>query len=193
MTKILDLEQSVIALKNDERMIGFAGFMAPRKEDGPGREGVLKISSFCRPEGSGFLTLTFIVDTENDQPAKTWLIELFERITQDSLRPHLGREMETLVSVPLDYLMDAEAYFFSELNVYFRSLSGRERELVTKKLLPALKVVLECTFEPVEWLDQEPPSVSKAPVPRAPHAPLRQEEKKVSGIRAIKEFLRKYL
>ena len=162
MTKEFDPRKSYLAVKANEKMIAYVGFVIQLEEEGKSKEGVVKISSLHRPYGGGYLTLTFIVDKGQDASLKAQLTKLCNNITQDSLRPQLGREFERMVKVDLDMLEETRGWYVEEINVYFRTIAEREKVLVEEKLLPALESILPCKFEPVEWWPEgrktEPPS-----------------------------------
>ena len=91
MTQEFDPRKSYLAVKANEKMIAYAGFVVVFDEGDKRKEGVVKISSFHRPYGGGYLTLTFIVDKGQDDELKTQLEQLCNKITEDSLRPMMGR------------------------------------------------------------------------------------------------------
>ena len=145
-------------------MIAYVGFAIVFEEIGKNKEGVVKISSFHRPYGGGYLTLTFIVDKGQDDALKAQLEKSFSRITETSLKPLLGRDFERMVKVDLDMLDETKGWHIEEINVYFRTIVEREKVLVEEKLLPALACILPCSFEAVEWWPEgrraEPPAGS---------------------------------
>ena len=97
MTREFDPKKSYLTLKAHEKMIAYASFRFQYDGQDKGREGVLKISAFHRAYGGGQLTLTFIVDTEGNKALRHRLDELFENITANSVRPHLGASFEKIV------------------------------------------------------------------------------------------------
>ncbi len=148
MGEIHDLKQSVLSLKADEKMIGFVGF----EVDGDRiSEGILKISGFFRDDDSGYLTLTFVVDTKDEPGDRDRLRQAFAALEQGSLRRHLGDNLEMLMAVPLDSLSAGRDWFIGEWNVYFRKLRGGEQDLIQRQLLPALRRILPFTFAPIQW------------------------------------------
>ncbi len=161
MTQEFDPRKSYLAVKANEKMIAYVGFVIQLEEDGKSKEGIVKISSLHRPYGGGYLTLTFIVDKGQDDALKTQLEMLSDKITEDSLRQQLGKEFERMVKVDLDMLEETKGWYLEEINVYFHTIAGREKVLVEEKLLPALECILPCKFEPVEWWPEgrktEPP------------------------------------
>ena len=161
MTQEFDPRKSYLAVKANEKMIAYVGFVIQLEENGKSKEGVVKISSLHRPYGGGYLTLTFMVDKGQDDTLKPQLEMLGDKITEDALRPQLGREFERLVRVDLNMLEETKGWYIEEVNVYFRTIAEREKVLVEEKLLPALECILPCKFEPVEWWPEarntEPP------------------------------------
>lgn len=148
---VLDLKKSVVSLKADERMIAFVGFVVRLDEQAGEREGVLKISAFYRADGSGYLTLTFIVDTQEDASVKLRLQNIFSHLTENALRSRLGSTLEMMVKVPLASMSDIPDWYLDECSIYLKVLKGRERILVHKDLLPAMSSVLPCSFSDVQW------------------------------------------
>jgi len=161
MTEEFDPRKSYMAVKANEKMVAYAGFLVVIEDDDREKEGVVKISSFHRPYGGGYLTLTFIFDKGQDDTVKTQFEKLFSKITEDSLRPLLGKDFERIVKVDLDMFDEAKGWYLEEINVYFRTIAEREKVLIEEKLLPALECILPCKFETVEWWPEgrrtEPP------------------------------------
>ena len=73
MTQEFDPKTSYLAVKAHEKMIAYVGFDVQIEDDEGHKEGIIKISSFQRPYGGGKLTLTFIVDTKENQEMKNYL------------------------------------------------------------------------------------------------------------------------
>jgi len=162
MTQEFDPRKSYLAVKANEKMIAYVGFVFQPEEDGKRKEGVVKISSLHRPYGGGYLTLTFMVDKGPQDASENELKIICDNITEASLKLQLGAEFERMVRVDLDMLEETKGWYVEEINIYFRTLAEREKVLVEEKLLPALECILPCTFEPVEWWPEgrktEPPS-----------------------------------
>ena len=155
MTREFDSRKSYLTVKANEKMIAFVGFVMQLEESGDRKEGVVKISSFHRPYGGGYLTLTFIVDKGRDQGLVNQLSHACKGLTEASLRPYLGREFEKMVKVSLNSLEEVKGWYIEEINVHFRSVEGREKILIEEKLIPALEDILPCTFDTVEWWPAE--------------------------------------
>ena len=151
MTQEFDARKSYLAVKASERMVAFVGFVIPLEEDGKTKEGVVKISSFHRPYGGGHLTLTFIVDRGPDEVLIDRYQGLCENLTEDTLGPLLEKGFERMVKVDLDSLERSKGWYIEEINVYFRTVEGREKFLIEDQLFPAIEKLLPCKFDAVEW------------------------------------------
>ena len=151
MTREFDPKKSYLAVKANEKMIAYVGFNIHLEASGQSKEGIVKISSFQRAYGGGYLTLTFIVDKGQDETLIEQLEILGANLTEDALKPLLGKEFERMVKVDLDLLEELKGWYVEEINVYFRSIAGREKTLVESILLPALEKILPCKFDAVEW------------------------------------------
>ena len=151
MTREFDPKKSYLAVKANEKMIAYVGFVISLEENDDRKEGVVKISSFERGYGGGYLTLTFIVDRGQDQTLFEQLAQMCARLTDDALKPLLGQDFERLVKVDLDFLEEIKGWYVEEINVYFRSIAGREKTLVESIMIPALEKILPCKFDAVEW------------------------------------------
>ncbi len=106
-----------------------SALITPLEENGKTKEGVVKISSFHRPYGGGYLTLTFIVDRGKDEALLDKHQRLCENLTEDALRPLLEKGFEKMVKVDLDSLERSEGWYIEEINVYFRTLEGPGKDL----------------------------------------------------------------
>ena len=157
MTQEFDPKKSYLAVKAHEKMIAYVGFQVRLGEKGVKKEGVIKISSFQRPYGGGYITLTFIVDTEDDPELKDHLKQIFNRLRQDSLEPSLGKNMQKLVTVSLDSLEEIPEWYIEELSIHFSSFGERLDVLIEERLLPALESNLSFSFDPVQWWPADRP------------------------------------
>jgi hypothetical protein len=164
MENVYDLSKITRSLKTGENVIAFTSFTIDQANQ-PSKEGVLKISSFYRPDWSGYLTLTFIMDTDADLRFQDDLTRHFADITEKTLRPHFKGQFETVFRCPMDALSKSPAWYFEEINIYFKSIKGRERGVIEQQLIPALEKLLPFHFGPLEWWDQQTP---KLKIPQAP-------------------------
>jgi hypothetical protein len=151
MTQEFNPRKSYLALKANENMIAFVGFVFDLEKRGETKEGVVKLSSFHRPYGGGYLTLTFIVDKGQDKALVRQLERLCDNLTENAIRPLLGKEFERLVKVDLDSLEETKGWYLEEINVHFSVMEGREKVLIEERLFPALERILPCKFDPVDW------------------------------------------
>jgi hypothetical protein len=155
MSEVLDLKKSVLDLKADEQMIAFAGFSVRAPDQSAGAQGVLKVAAFSRKDGSGYLTLTFVVDTREDEVFRSHLAELFNGLTEKALMGYRGPELKMMVAIPLGALAHIPDWYLEEYSLYFRKLRGREKRLLQDLLLPAFSSILGLSFDATEWLLDE--------------------------------------
>jgi hypothetical protein len=161
---IYDLSTITRRLKTDEQVIAFTGFSIDQ-DNQPNKEGVLKISAYARPDRSGYLTLTFIMDSDGDLQIQDDLTRYFSNINENTLRPHFKEAFETIFRCPIDGPSKSPTWYLEEINIYFKVLNGRERRIIEQHLLPSLEKMLPFRFDPVEWWDQqrqEPKPVSSS-------------------------------
>ncbi len=157
MTQEFDPRKSYLAVKAHEKMIAYVAFKVGNGREDPNQEGVIKISSFQRPYGGGYFTLTFIVDTNGDKDLKETLKARFDRLTEASLKPHLGKDMQKIVKVSLDSLEKIPEWYVEEVSVHFSKIDERENVLIEDKLIPALASSLSFAFDPVQWWPADKP------------------------------------
>jgi hypothetical protein len=151
MTQEFDPKKSYLAVKANEKMIAYVGFTIHLEEKGAKKEGIVKIASFQRAYGGGYLTLTFIVDRGQEEKLLKQLEQMYAKLTDDALKSLLGKEFERMVRVDLDLLEDVKGWYVEEINLYFRSIAGQEKVLVEGRMIPALEKILPCKFDAVEW------------------------------------------
>jgi hypothetical protein len=157
MTEEFDPKKSYLSLKAHEKMIAYVGFKIQDEKDGRNQEGVIKISSFKRPYGGGYFTLTFIVDISDDQNLKKKLGQRFDELTEDSLKPFLGKDMEKMVKVSLDSLEKIPEWYIEEVSIHFSKIEERLNVLIEDRLIPALASSLSFSFDPLEWWPADKP------------------------------------
>ena len=155
MADVYDIKQMDIALKAGEGMIAYAGFSIQDAPEAGPRDGILKISAFQRHDGSGYLTLTFLVDTEGNSDVRDILETTFNTVTEAHLRTALGSNLEMLIKNVLHGSVQSEPWCLMEFSIYLKELEGNEQTLLEKKILPCLAPVLGCTFGTLEWWDEE--------------------------------------
>ncbi|MGD9173259.1 MAG: hypothetical protein PVF29_03805 [Desulfobacterales bacterium] len=157
MTREFDPKKSYLAVKAHEKMIAYVGFKVENGQSDPDQEGVIKISTFQRPYGGGYYTLTFIVDTNDDKNLKKTLKARFDNLNEASLKPFLGKEMQKIVKVSLDTLERIPEWYVEEVNVHLSQMDERQNVLIEEKLIPALASSLSFTFDPVQWWPADKP------------------------------------
>ncbi len=154
---VIDLKKQLRELKAHEHLSGFAGFSLDLGLGGPAKEGVLKIAEFVRPDGSGYVTLTFQTEPDDAPKAREALVGLFERFSRFAQAAdaatgaaRFGQGFEYIMVVS-DGLVEGDAWFVVELDVYYKALKGRLRRLIEESVLPGLAAVMPAAFEPVTW------------------------------------------
>lgn len=152
MQETYDVVKSVLSAKSDERMIAFAGFQMRPDSDESSIDGVLKIAAFARSDGSGYLTLTFVLDLDQDSARTERLSVSFHRASQETLQQWLGPDFEMLLEIPLNTFTQSSQFYIEELHLYFRRLAGREHALLEGHILPALSEILSVQFDSMQWL-----------------------------------------
>ena len=154
MEKAYDLMAGIVSTKANEHMIGFAGFHRPETGEREALEGMVKVSAFHRPDGSGYLTLTFIIDRD-----PTVLESGQRRLKlpdQETLRQALGSNFEMAMDLPLSSALAASPFFVEEIDIYFHSLRGQEQFIVENTLFPGLQDLHGLHFEPLQaWKPEE--------------------------------------
>ena len=157
MTQEFDPKKSYLTVKAHEKMIAYVGFKVENGQGDPDQEGVIKISSFKRPYGGGYYTLTFIVDINADKDLKQVLETRFNSLNEASLKPYLGKEMQKIVKVSLDSLEKIPEWYVEEVSVHLSKMDERENVLIEEKLMPALASSLSFSFDPVQWWPADKP------------------------------------
>ncbi|MEA4857259.1 MAG: hypothetical protein AAGU21_07700 [Solidesulfovibrio sp.] len=156
---VIDLKKQLRDLKAHEQLSGFTGFSLDLGLGGAPKDGVLKIAEFVRPDGSGYMTLTFQTDVDPDPASRAALAGVFERFSRFAQAAdaatgaaRFGRGFEYIMVVS-EGLADGDDWFLVELDLYYKNLRGRLRGLVEEAVLPGLAAVLPAGFEPVTWWD----------------------------------------
>jgi len=154
---VIDLKRQLRELKAHEKLAGFTGFGLDLGLGGPRKDGVLKISEFVRPDGSGYITLTFQTDPDVEPEKRAALASIFEGFarfaqaadaTTGAVR--FGQGFEYIMMVA-EGMSDGDPWVLVDLDLYYKNLRGRLRPLLEKTVLPGLASVLPVTFETVNW------------------------------------------
>jgi len=129
-------------------MVGFAGFR--RRGDVTAEEGLLKITQHQRPDGSGYLTLTFVLDAEG-RPHRDRQLALLD---ETGLRSSLGPRFEMVMDLPLRGRAPESSHWIEEFDFFFRPLDPFPVPFVSEVLLPVLEEQLQLEFEALsEWAE----------------------------------------
>lgn len=129
-----------------ESMVGFAGFQMRGNSEDPA--GLMKITQSEREDGSGYLTLTFILDAEGRQLRGRQLAVLDE----GALRLALGPRFEMLMDLPLRGRAPGSSHWIEEIDLFFRPLDPFPIPFASEVLLPVLEQQLNIQFEPLsDW------------------------------------------
>jgi hypothetical protein len=155
MIKPFDEKKSYLSIKAHEGMIAFAGFLIEVIDGEAKKEGILKISSSKKAYGGGYLTLTFIVDTEVLPDVKEHLDRHFANLTASALEPFVGKTLERINKIQLGEVLNVQDWYVEEINVHLTALKGEGKAIVEKSLIPAFEKILPCSFHPVEWWPME--------------------------------------
>jgi hypothetical protein len=102
---------------------------------------VLKIADFLRPDGSGYLTLTFQLRLGPDLAEHRAVAEAFQRLAAFASRPtgSLARPVRQGFDSMLVHgpgLSEGEVWYTAEVDIYYSGLRGRVRELVEGAICP---------------------------------------------------------
>ncbi len=154
---VIDLKRQLKELKAHEKLSGFTGFRLPLGQEGLAKDGVLKIADFVRPDGSGYITLTFQTDPDPEPEKRAELAGVFDRFARFAAAAdaatgaaRFGPGFEYIMQVS-DGLVDGDLWYVVELDIYYKKLAGRVRSLVEEAVLPGLAALLPADFEPVNW------------------------------------------
>lgn len=154
---VIDLKRQLRELKAHEKLAGFTGFRLDLGLGGASKDGVLKIAEFVRPDGSGYITLTFQTDPDPEPDKRAALAAVFDRFSRFAAaaeaavgQARFGRGYQYLM-VMSEGLVDGDIWYVVECDLYYAPLAGRVRELLEASILPGLAAVMPIVFEPVNW------------------------------------------
>lgn len=174
MDEPYDLLGGVLSSKANERMIGFAGFTRTGDTHPSPLEGIVKLAAFLREDGSGYLTLTFVIDR---LPGETGSEPLsLGKPDPDALQNLLGPDFEMLIDIPLSPFTAGSPFYVEEMDLYFSRLRGREKAVIETGIFPAFSRLLGLRFEALQdWgLAGQPAAAGKVQSePEAPAADTR--------------------
>lgn len=157
---VIDLKRQLRDLKAHENLAGFTGFLLDLGLGGPPKEGVLKIADFLRPDGSGYITLTFQTDADPQPERRAALAAVFDRFARftqaaDAGTARFGKDFQYIMLVS-EGLTEGDAWMVVDLDLYYSALAGRLRQLIEESVLPGLAAVMPIVFEPVNWWREIP-------------------------------------
>ncbi|MHC1713592.1 MAG: hypothetical protein AB9872_15700 [Solidesulfovibrio sp.] len=157
---IIDLKRQLRELKAHEKLSGFTGFRLDLGLGDAPKDGILKIADFVRPDGSGYITLTFQTDPDPEPAKREALAAIFDRFglfaqaaNSATGAARFGQGFEYMMFVS-DGLDDGDAWFMVELDIYYVGLNNRVRALMETSVLPGLGAIMPITFEPVNWWEK---------------------------------------
>ncbi len=157
--RVIDLKKQLKAIKAGEHMMAFAGLAVELGENLAPKEGVLKAADHVRPDGSGYITLTFQMDLDMDETSKNALSQVFRRFAVFASKAdpvvaaaRFGPGFEYLMLID-DGFDEGDMWFMAEVSAYYKSLKGRSRELLEARIIPALAELLPAKFESPQWWD----------------------------------------
>lgn len=182
MVQVIDIKKEYIAAKAKEKIIGFAGFRLSMSGASNPLEGNLLLSSHKRSDGSGYLSLTFIIDSEVPTTSSATVSALFARVRRNDSFADLGRQFESMIdtSIPLDR---SDNWFMESFTFYSDLLSNINKHHIEEMLLPTFEKILPIRFDPVEWLPEE----ATVKVPLGSPSTFRQEGS--SFLQSLKKWL----
>lgn len=158
-----DVDLDLRSSKADENMLGFSVFTRTAGPKLAALEGMVKIAAFHRPDGSGYLTLTFLIDRDGSAflpSSGRWIGPLDEAL----LAARLGPRFEMAMDLMLPQDSDSSPVFIEEMDLYFRPLREDTLAMVAEELFPVLSDCLELTFEPLEAWSNQPLAAAEEPM-----------------------------
>lgn len=153
MSAIIDPKQEFIAAKCKESIIAFAGFRFTIDDGGRHRDGLITISSRERSDGSGYITLTFTIDTENDAEANRVITAAFRELKQKGFASRLDLEFQNMIETKVDFERN-ENWFMDSFSFYFNQVREISKYHLEGRLLPVFASLLPLVIDPVEWLPE---------------------------------------
>lgn len=163
MSEIIDLKQEFITAKSKESIVAFAGFRFTVDAAGKFRDGLIIISLRERSDGSGYITLTFTIDTENDLEANRVIAAAFRELKQKGFSSRLDLEFQNMIESKVEFDRN-ENWFMDSFSFYFNQLREIRKYHIEDRLLPVFASLLPLKIDSIEWV---PEGVSTAMVDRS--------------------------
>ncbi|MDY0042995.1 MAG: hypothetical protein RBS57_22000 [Desulforhabdus sp.] len=154
MTEVIDLRQDFITAKSKEKVVAFAGFRLTAPQIDRQRDGLIAVSSRRRSDGSGYITLTFMIDTENDGEANQAIVKSFKGLRKEDLNVRLGEDFGTMIETSVDFDRN-ENWFMDSFTFYFDHVDKIKRYHIEGKLVPTFEALLPAKIDSVEWLPED--------------------------------------
>ena len=153
MNEVIDLTQEFITAKAKESVVAFAGFRFNFAASGQHRDGLLALSSRRRKDGTGYITLTFMIDAEGDPTAHQLIASAFRDLKKNRIESCLGCEFQNMIETDIDFQRNRN-WFMDSFTFYFDRLKDIKKYHVEEKLVPAFENFLPLKIDPVEWLPE---------------------------------------
>lgn len=154
---VLDLKKELSRAKARKDIFAFAGFELALLS-AVSRQGVLTVTRATRPDGSGQLKCTFMVDVEGDAELAAAAGAVFQNLAARVLDPLLGplhgQDFEYVLPLARRELQD-KVWFVQEADFSLKDIRRNGRDFIERRLLPALQRTLPITFHAVEWWRDE--------------------------------------
>lgn len=157
MEQAIDLKREYLAAKIKESPVGFAGFgltVLGTAQPAQVLDGNLILSSWKRKDGSGYLSLTFVIDAEGDPSLHSAVSLLFEGIRKKGCFAGPGMQFDVMMEAPIDLEL-SRAWFMDTFTFYSDSVTRLSEQVVERALLPAFEAFLPIRFGPMEWLPKD--------------------------------------
>jgi hypothetical protein len=153
MTDVVDQKQDFITAKSKENIVAFAGFHFFIENTAQHRDGLLTITSRKRNDGSGYITLTFMIDAENDPTINQLITQTFRKLNKSDLSSRLGEEFKTLLETDIEFDRN-ENWFMDSFTFYFQRIDNIKKYHIEDHLIPTFALFLPLKIDPIEWLPE---------------------------------------
>ena len=151
MSEVIDVRQEFITAKSKENIVAFAGFRFSFAATEKWLDGLLAISSRERDDGSGYITLTFMIDAEGDSEAHQSIADTFRNLKKRGFSSSFGSEFQTMIETGVDFER-SQNWFMDSFTFYFDRLKDIKKYHVQGELVPTFERFLPVQIDPVEWL-----------------------------------------
>ena len=142
------IPKALAELKSEENFAAHGAFVLPMG-DGTEREAVLKVSAHERPDGSGYVVLTFLFDTGGDATLHEAVRQRFKALSDNALSPELGPDFQFADRLPTSP-EESLAWHMQDLYLYYRRMKGLKAK-VEELALPGVARILGGRFGGLDW------------------------------------------